>query len=71
MEIKLRNNIGKIAEERGINPHQLALKTGIGANAMYALVRGDTDPLWIKAATLWRIAAVLGVKVDELLTVDE
>lgn len=62
----MASNVKKIADEKGINPHQVALRAGLSYPAVLRVFREDeiNEDRPIKMYT--KIARVLGVNVGDL-----
>ena len=56
--------IARIAQARGISVHELSDKSGIAATTIYRLVNGTAQT--VRVSTLYSLAQVLGVTVDDL-----
>lgn len=75
-EIRLVNHIqelllGMDIPERNRNPHWLAREAGLTYRIVLNLYNAETIPYTTSMGTLLSIAEVLGVKVDDLYTVEE
>lgn len=67
----LHNRIRQLVDAQGLNPHQVSNKTKTTYRIILGLYNSDTISLDIRMSTLWAIATVLGVKVDDLYTVEK
>lgn len=61
-------NVQRRLMELGENPHWLMLQTGDTTNRFYPAIRGETN---LSAGFIARVAAILRMKVDELIPVTE
>lgn len=64
------NKIKGLMDAAGLNPHQVSRKTGITYRIVLGLYHSDTISIDTKIGTLLSIASALGVKVDDLYTVE-
>lgn len=60
----LADNIKRLIKKKGYTQNDLALRTRVTASAMSRYVSGEREP---RIAQLKRMAAALGVTVDELI----
>lgn len=70
-DIRMVNKIKELMDKAGLNPHQVSRKTGITYRIVLGLYHSDTISPDAKIGTLLLIANEIGVKVDDLYTVQE
>ena len=57
-------NYAKLRDAKGMNDHQVSLASGVATSTLTSWKKGDYTP---KLDKLRKIAAVLGVTVDDLI----
>lgn len=60
---KTGEKIAAAREAKGLSPYEVSQRTGLTAEAIRRLERGETAPTW---KTVQKIARVLGVSLDSL-----
>jgi hypothetical protein len=64
--VKLENNIKKLVDEKGDNPHMISKATGLTYRIVLKLYSSEEIPTTTPIGTLLAIAEYLGVGVDSL-----
>ena len=63
---QFNRNFARLLDEKDITPAQVARMTGIPLGNIYNYRNGGKVPVVPRADTLYRLAKVLGVTMDEL-----
>ena len=63
---QFNRNFARLLDEKDITPAQVARMTGIPLGNIYNYRNGGKVPIVPRADTLYRLAKVLGVTMDEL-----
>ena len=66
MKRQFNKNFGRLLIEKNITPMQISKQTGIPLGNIYNYRNGGKVPVVPRADTLYRLAKVLGVTMDEL-----
>ena len=63
---QFNRNFARLLDEKDITPKQIVDRTGIPLGNIYNYRNGGKVPVVPRADTLYRLAKVLGVTMDEL-----
>lgn len=64
----MANNIKRLIDERGMNPHRVSMESGLTYTVIWSLYNADEIKPTTPIGTLDKIASALGVKVTDLYT---
>ena len=66
MKRQFNKNFERLLIEKNVTPMQISERTGIPLGNIYNYRNGGKNPVVPRADTLYRLAKVLGVTMDEL-----